>query len=98
MIKAKYIMLERMIGTAPQRIPVIFFEPLTHMGMWETMQRSREIRGAEIVSAGFAHFNKEGKVSCSGESESLKTRGLPCRPLSTDSDTIYCYNYLHGLV
>ena len=105
MIKMKYIMFEQTIGEDgdKHRVPVIFFEPLTHIETYEQMSRSTDLLpNAKLVSAGFVQFSGTGAglvgVFCYGESESLKHRKLPHVPLDEDAEVIRHYNYVHGLM
>ena len=103
MIKLKYIMFEACIGGGSgvkRRIPILFFEPLTHVGMYRTVMYSRieELpRDSELVSAGFVTMQGV-KVQCFGESESLKHERLPHVPLPDDAGIIQAHNYFHGIV
>lgn len=98
-MKLKYIMLEHKVGNITRRTPVMFFEPLTHVGMAELMiDYCAEIPPSKIVSAGFMEVDNHGRIVCFGESESLKARKLPFKPLEDDATTIAAYNYLHGIV
>jgi hypothetical protein len=103
MIRLKYIMFEAGVGEGSevkQRIPILFFEPLTHVGMYYTMAHSRHDelpRDAELVSAGFVTV-RGVEIECFGESESLKDAKLPHVPLPEDAKTISTHNYFHGIV
>lgn len=103
-MKLKYLMFETAIGQGMfQHIPVLFFEPITHIGMYHTIKETRVREWTSqyhlrLVSAGFVNiFPIRGKIECTGKSESLETAGLPCVPLPTDGDTILCYNVLTGV-
>lgn len=108
MITLKYIMFEAGVNDGSgilRRIPIFFFEPLTHVGMYETMIRSRSDelpRDAELVSAGFVRIDRRlenvHSIQCYGISESLRDHRLPHTPLPDDAKIIQMHNHFHGIV
>lgn len=102
-MEMKYIMLEAQYGSmksgVKRRIPVLFFEPLSHYEMWQLMSMSTELPpNTKLISAGFLTIGATGRVSCHGRSDSLKHMGLPHEPLPDDHLVIQIYNYAHGVI
>jgi hypothetical protein len=93
----KYIMLlDRRLD---RRVPIIFFEPITHIGVYKMTRESYELKALDLVSAGFGRVSGVklfALVEVFGESASLKMENLPCHPLKDDGRVISTYNYSHG--
>jgi hypothetical protein len=94
-VELKYIMLTD--GTGTKRVPILFFEPLTHSGMYQAAGLGEETRHLRLASAGFVRVAAE-KVETYGISESLKSLRLPHAPLPDDAKVIALYNHLHGFL
>jgi hypothetical protein len=85
----KYVMLEIEQEGLKRRVPIIFPNQLTHVGIAELMAQFAELKGARAVSAGDCTVD----VECGGKSTTLKLSAD-----KSDAALINSIDYLHGIL